>query len=121
MRRGDACYPYPFVIDDDGAIDCRQLAVAVQQDPAPAERVAARFHVTLARIVADVCVRLRDEHATSQVALTGGVFMNAVLAQLAAEALRDRGFRVFTHRRIPSNDGGLALGQLAVAAATLAG
>jgi hydrogenase maturation protein HypF len=48
------------------------------------------------------------------IALSGGVFQNALLLRLALTGLRDKGFEVITHRHVPPNDGGIALGQLLV-------
>ncbi|MEM9189395.1 MAG: carbamoyltransferase HypF [Myxococcota bacterium] len=79
--------------------------------------IAARFH----RGFADVLVRLVDQArgrtGIETVALSGGCFQNKVLLELVADGLRGAEFRVLTHRRVPPNDGGLALGQAAVAAA----
>ena len=86
----------------------------------PAARIAARFHATLAALVGDVCDALRARSGIPRVALTGGVFQNAWLLRATVRGLRARGFRVLVHRRVPPNDGGLALGQAAVAARRLA-
>jgi len=58
---------------------------------------------------------VRPATAVNQVALSGGVFQNALLVRLARTALSARGFGVLTHRLVPPNDGGLALGQAVVA------
>ena len=79
--------------------------------------IARRFHSTLAALIARVCARLRESGAPSTVVLSGGVFVNRLLASEAAALLRDEGFRVYRHATVPPNDGGLSLGQLAVAAA----
>ncbi|MFG2872694.1 carbamoyltransferase HypF [Streptomyces sp. NPDC048338] len=81
--------------------------------------IAARFHAAAAALVVALCARARDRHGTDTVALTGGVFANTVLSAACAAALRTRGFTVLRHRHVPPNDGGLALGQLMVAAARL--
>ncbi|MEU7387474.1 carbamoyltransferase HypF [Streptomyces tanashiensis] len=85
-------------------------------DGTPAAVVAARFHRAAARLVRTVCAAARDETGVETVALTGGVFANTVLSSACAEGLREDGFTVLRHRLIPPNDGGLALGQLVVAA-----
>ncbi|MFE5487241.1 carbamoyltransferase HypF [Streptomyces sp. NPDC056527] len=78
--------------------------------------VAARFHRAVARLVRTVCAAARGETGVETVALTGGVFANTVLSSGCAQGLREDGFTVLRHRLIPPNDGGLALGQLVVAA-----
>ncbi|MFE7312488.1 carbamoyltransferase HypF [Streptomyces sp. NPDC057555] len=78
--------------------------------------VAARFHASVAQLVRRVCGLARERTGLATVALTGGVFCNTLLAESAARMLRQDGFTVLRHRLVPPNDGGLALGQLLVAA-----
>ncbi len=86
----------------------------------PAATIAARFHATLADVLAQVCERIRERTGIAAVALSGGVFQNAWLLKAAIERLDARGFEVYSHRQVPTNDGGLSLGQAAVAARRLA-
>lgn len=79
--------------------------------------IAARFHRGLARVVVDVCRLLRKRDGLASVGLTGGVFQNATLTTLLLEDLADDGFEVLIHRQVPSNDGGLSLGQAVSAGA----
>jgi hydrogenase maturation protein HypF len=79
--------------------------------------VAARFHNGVAGLITDCCLRLRERHRLSTVALSGGVFQNLLLLHAAVGQLEERGFRVLTHSRVPCNDGGISLGQAVVAAA----
>ncbi|WP_030388410.1 carbamoyltransferase HypF [Streptomyces sp. NRRL S-241] len=79
--------------------------------------IAARFHTSVAALVAALCGAARERHGLDTVALTGGVFANTLLSSACARLLRARGFTVLRHGRVPPNDGGLALGQLMVAAA----
>jgi len=79
--------------------------------------VAARFHQGMARVVVDACELLRERTGVATVALSGGVFQNLLLSEAAVAALSGRGFRVLVHGRVPPNDGGISLGQAAVAGA----
>ncbi|MEW1872921.1 carbamoyltransferase HypF [Streptomyces caelestis] len=100
------------------------LLAAVAEDVrrrVPAAVIAARFHLAVARLVREVCVAARGAAGLQTVALTGGVFSNTLLSSACAGELRTAGFTVLRHRGIPPNDGGLALGQLVVAARAGAG
>jgi hydrogenase maturation protein HypF len=81
----------------------------------PTGTLAARFHNGLAAAIVAVA------HAVGQprVALTGGCFQNRLLLERSASRLRRAGFDVLLHRQVPPNDGGISLGQVAVAAARL--
>ncbi len=86
-----------------------------------ADRIAGRFHATLADVIVRTCGLLRTRSGIDRVALSGGVFQNMRLLALAVNGLGAAGFRVYTHRQVPPNDGGLALGQAAIAASLLDG
>jgi hydrogenase maturation protein HypF len=66
--------------------------------------------------VVRVALHARGARGVSTVALSGGVFTNALLLSLTSRGLREAGFEVLRHRRVPANDGGLALGQVMVGA-----
>jgi hydrogenase maturation protein HypF len=118
----DGAYPFDLT-ENDGTplvIDTRPLIRAVVRDVGggtPAGRIARRFHTTLVEVIAAVCDRLRRATGLDVVALSGGVFLNALLTRETVGRLKRDGFRVYRHRLVPPNDGGLSLGQLAVAAA----
>ncbi|GAA5509628.1 carbamoyltransferase HypF [Novipirellula caenicola] len=78
--------------------------------------IARRFHNSLAAMTVQTCIQLANSASLDRVVLSGGVFMNTLLTTLVAEALEAKGLRVFLHERVPANDGGISLGQLAVAA-----
>ncbi|RAJ59959.1 hydrogenase maturation protein HypF [Streptomyces sp. Amel2xB2] len=82
----------------------------------PAGATAARFHRSVAALVLRVCRIARERHRLGTVALSGGVFANSLLSAACARLLREDGFTVLRHRLVPPNDGGLALGQLMIAA-----
>ncbi len=81
----------------------------------PLAVICARFHNTLAEAIVEIAKRTGE----LRVALTGGVFQNRYLTERAFRRLEAEGFRPFTHQRVPPNDGGIALGQVLVAAARI--
>ena len=81
------------------------------------EVIAARFHNGLASGLARLGIALARRHGFKRAVLSGGVFQNRMLLQGAAKALRDGGLEVSAPRRVPANDGGIALGQAVIAAA----
>jgi len=94
-----------------------EVVADLQRGRAPGA-IAARFHNALARVIAAVARRLRATYDLSTVALSGGVFQNMFLLERTVRLLEAEGFTVLTHSQVPPNDGGLALGQAAVALAT---
>ncbi len=78
--------------------------------------ISAKFHNTVAAAIVETCRYIRGQRDLNVVALSGGVFQNELLLRRTIGALRLRHFTVFTNTAVPANDGGLALGQAAVAA-----
>jgi hydrogenase maturation protein HypF len=110
---------YPFTIEGE-AIRIRDLLAAVIRDVGAGESancIGARFHNTVRSIAVQSAQSVRAARGIRGVVLSGGVWQNALLLELATGALQEAGFEVYTHHRVPANDGGLALGQAAVAAA----
>ncbi len=119
----DAVYPFelktPVESQLPAVIDTRPLIQAVAQDAehqVDANRIARRFHSTLVAIVTDTCRHIADQTGLDAIVLSGGVFMNVLVTREVNQSLTGAGFRVYRHRLVPPNDGGLSLGQLAVAA-----
>jgi hydrogenase maturation protein HypF len=113
---------YPAEIGTDGLVRVRgsDLIRAAAEDLAArtaGPTVAARFHNGVAAAVLAVCRILRDRHNLGVVALSGGVFQNLLLTSAVVAGLRQAGFEVLTHGRVPCNDGGISLGQAVVAGA----
>ena len=77
--------------------------------------ISSRFHNTMAQIILEMCDDIKKRKGLDSVALSGGVFQNTFLRNKAVEALRSAGFRVFTHHKVPPNDGGISLGQAIIA------
>jgi len=80
--------------------------------------ISAKFHNTIAAIIAQVSQAAREATRVGRVALSGGVFQNVYLLGRTLDELERRGFDTITHHQVPANDGGIALGQAVVAAAT---
>ena len=79
--------------------------------------ISARFHNTLIFLFDALCRHLRSATGIDRIALSGGVFQNHRLLVGLTAALEKSGFDLLTHRLVPTNDGGLSLGQAVVAAA----
>ncbi|MFW6237161.1 MAG: Sua5/YciO/YrdC/YwlC family protein, partial [Desulfosudaceae bacterium] len=119
---------YPYEIRDDGSWPLQILTapliravVADLRQGASVAGISRRFHATLIFLFAEVCDRIRRETGLQRVVLSGGVFQNVLLLEGLSEILQAGGFSVFTHRQVPTNDGGICLGQAAAAAARIAG
>jgi hydrogenase maturation protein HypF len=112
-------YPYTVEQGEDGdVIRLRRLLLAVHSDVeegAGPGKIGYRFHQTLAGMIATVCQRLAAEQGPRTVVLSGGCFQNRLLLALAVPRLEDAGFQVLVHRQVPCNDGGISLGQVALA------
>lgn len=80
-----------------------------------ASEIAYRFHLTVADMVVEVCRQAASKTGAKRVALSGGCFQNALLSYLCETRLRSAGLHPLTHRLVPPNDGGVALGQAAAA------
>jgi hydrogenase maturation protein HypF len=109
---GDLAYAFEL---QDGLIDPTPVIASVVRDQrggVPTGTIGVRFHRAVADLIVDVADRNRD--AAQLVALSGGVFQNALLLRLTLKGLRAKGIRAITHRAVPPNDGGVALGQLMV-------
>jgi hydrogenase maturation protein HypF len=116
--RGGARPRYRFPVAP--VIDPRPVVAAIVRDvragvPRPA--IAVAFHLAVAAAVEAVACEVADAGGPRTVALSGGVFQNDLLTTATRTRLEQAGLRVLTHRLVPPNDGGLALGQLAVVAA----
>jgi len=115
---------YPFTID---TIETERLAILEPRpmwfallrdlrDNVGKEEIAAKFHLGLAKNLASMVEYLSNNYQFHQVALTGGVFQNQILQQEIRELLTGMGLEVLTHSQVPANDGGISLGQAAIAA-----
>jgi hydrogenase maturation protein HypF len=116
-----AAKPYPFTMDETGSgvlIRLKDLLAAVVEDVRghkSAGLIGARFHLSVAEMAVRVCQKAREKTSLHEVALSGGVWQNQLLLNLVREGLEHAGFTVYFHQQMPTNDGGLALGQAVIA------
>jgi len=98
----------------------RQLIADIKKGLSAAV-ISAKFHNTVAIALLAVAKQARDSTKLDTVALSGGVFCNRYLANCLIKLLRKNGFRVLFNREISANDGGISVGQAAIAAYTVTG
>jgi len=112
---------YPFEWEQD-KVRVRSVVEALIADvlsSVPIPTISAKFHNGLARLVLELCQSLRSTQGLEQVALSGGVWQNITLLRRTLSLLQEAGFVVYIHYQVPTNDGGLSLGQAAIAASRL--
>ena len=115
-------YPYSISPSDGSepgcSIDMTETIRAIVADVragSEAGIIAARFHRSLAKMIGQTCISIRSSSGSNIVALSGGVWQNLALLNFTHQILHNEGFTVLLHEQIPPNDGGIALGQAAVA------
>lgn len=117
----DPCERGAYALTPSKVIDPAPLLAAMiadLKDGVPVTVIASRFHRGIALMTRDVCAMLREASGIEAVGLSGGVYQNMLLTRLTIAALEEAGFTVYIHRTVPANDGGIALGQAAIARAT---
>lgn len=114
---------YQFGYAGDGKVIKAEAVIRCAVDDilngVPSGEISAKFHNSVARLIAETAHRVRDKSGLSRVVLSGGVFQNIILLSQARRMLMMDGFDVFIHGRVPPNDGGISLGQAAIANARL--
>ncbi len=116
--------PYSFAITEQEGLLCLEsfsMWYALLDDlgqKTPAGQIALRFHRGLAQAIRDMVARIRSANTSlDTVALTGGCFQNKLLLEEVVRLVKADGLNCLLHGKVPTNDGGLALGQAAIAAA----
>jgi hydrogenase maturation protein HypF len=108
---------FDYGIGENGEIDFEPMMRQITEHAAGKKNVgatSAMFHNTIAAALADSCRKLRKE--SNKVCLSGGVFQNKFLLKRLVPLLEKAGLKVFLPKKIPVNDGGLSIGQIAVSA-----
>jgi hydrogenase maturation protein HypF len=115
---------YEFEIADNGKlIRARTIIRSVVEDlfeQVPPATISARFHAAVTNLILTMAQLIRDRYKLNRVVMSGGVFQNVALLNNSRQKLSAAGFEVFTHNLVPTNDGGICLGQASVANAQLA-
>ncbi|HEY7953127.1 MAG TPA: carbamoyltransferase HypF [Solirubrobacteraceae bacterium] len=93
----------------------RELAELLARGKVKAAELSLRFHCTVVEMVRNTCMEIARRTGLRRVVLSGGVWQNEWLLRGACETLEQTGFQVHVHRLVPANDGGVALGQAAIA------
>lgn len=111
---------FPFAVRDGRPMtieveETLRAIIEAMNTNVPRAKIAARFHNTVAEFSSDVASRLRQKEGIETVCLSGGVFQNRYLLTLMIERLEKDGFRVITHRQLPTNDGCISYGQVLAA------
>ena len=107
---------FPWVIDTRPMI--RQIADRVSAGELPSG-ICRDFQETISEVILETCSGLRERTKLDTVCLSGGTFQSACLLRRTIYRLTEGGFRVFTHSQVPTNDGGISLGQAAILAKAL--
>jgi hydrogenase maturation protein HypF len=111
---------YSWEVLEGGAISFHHMISEIVSDihkGLPAGKISGRFHRTMVDVIVRQCLRISAMTGIRIVVLSGGSFQNRFLLEHCEQTLTNAGLSVYTHELIPSNDGGIALGQLAIAAA----
>jgi hydrogenase maturation protein HypF len=99
-------------------VDLHPMIQQIMQDLAhgiDSAVISARFHNTLVAVVAEVCSHMENHFGLTRICLSGGCFQNIRLLHGCMQTLHTAGFEVFHQRKVPANDGGISLGQAAIA------
>jgi hydrogenase maturation protein HypF len=122
-EEGGSVKPYGFELTDlrmPYTVDWEPMIRGMMRDlcqSVPVCAVAAKFHSTVVRMILSVASLVGER----RVVLTGGCFQNRLLIEQSIAALRESGFEPCWNERVPCNDGGIALGQIAMASFRQAG
>ena len=116
---------YKYTITEKNSIfiiEPKDIITGIVQDlnhALTAGMISFKFHHTVVGMIVDICKIIRNRLGIEEVALSGGVFQNAFLSKHAFSRLKEEGFKVYIHHRVPANDAGISLGQAIIAHAKL--
>ncbi|MDD2540814.1 MAG: carbamoyltransferase HypF [Desulfuromonadaceae bacterium] len=112
------CYDVVFHQEAPVQLDFSPMVIGILADIDDGIKIPAiayRFHNTVVSAATEMCLHISASTGLDRVILSGGVFQNRLLSEMVYTSLNQKGLKVFTHRLVPPNDGGIALGQIAIA------
>jgi hydrogenase maturation protein HypF len=109
---GDGAAGLPLLVDSSRLIKEIVSDIRLQ---IPTQKISARFHNAIVNMVLEVIMAMRSRSGIFSVVLSGGVWQNMYLLSRTVQKLDQNGFQVYTHQKVPCNDGGLSLGQAVIA------
>ncbi len=121
-RLSPTAYPFELIDEEMFEIDPQPMWAALLDDldaGTSISDISARFHLGLANIIVQTASKISMQSGIKTIALSGGVFQNRILFKRCFDQLRQNRLSVLFHQQVPTNDGGLALGQAAIAAAQI--
>ncbi len=113
-------YVFDLTGSDIIEINWKRLVFEIVKDVSaevPISVISAKFHNAVARLILELSLKMRERFSLNKIALSGGCFQNVALLQKSIALLIENNFEIFTHQKVPPNDGGLALGQAVLASA----
>lgn len=111
-------YDYDIVQEDGYIVKLEKIIVGIIKDKLLNEQdtiISDKFHNAIIKFSKDICKLIRKDTGVNEVALSGGVFQNSYLLKNLRSELENEKFVVYTNKLIPTNDGGVALGQIVIA------
>nr|MBS9781283.1 carbamoyltransferase HypF [Gammaproteobacteria bacterium] len=119
LSMSETHYYFDIITDTDSTllVDYRPVIQTIVTDihqEVSKKIISQRFHSSIVNMIVTVCQQLQSQFGNRPVVLSGGVFLNEFILVNTLIALRQQGIQVFSHRDVPTGDGGIALGQLAI-------
>lgn len=107
-------YNYKLIENDLIEIDFSDLILGIIEDKKiyPKEHIGKKFHNTIAKIIFDISCLFKEKEGVKNIGFSGGVFQNRLLINLIYDFFKENSFNLYFHKRVPTNDGGISLGQI---------
>jgi len=118
----EEAYDYKVMKQDNYIIEPDDIIIEALNDKIKGisgKMIASKFQNTIVNFTVNLCLRIREDSGLKEVALSGGVFQNSFLLGKICRNLKQNDFVVHTHKNLPSNDGGVAIGQIVIASAVI--